>query len=399
VGTKGKAKSRFSFTKTRLESLPVPESGRVYHYDSRVPGLCLCVTFNGTKTFYLYRWANGRPTRIRIGKFPEVSIETARKKAGELNGCIAKGEDPQALRIEARQEATIGRAFVHFMESYARHHKKDPISDERRYARHLKRWQNRKLSAIAKREVEQWHLAIGESNGPIAANRTLVFLSSLYNRAEGIGYVGINPTRGVKRFPEKARDRFLQPDELPRFFQAVEAEPGEVYRDFFLLALFTGARRRNVEAMRWADVNLETAIWRIPDTKSGDPVSLPLSPPALEVLKRRAEGRTDTPWVLPSTHPGKHLSEPRHAWRRICERAGLEDLWIHDLRRTLGSWQAATGASLPVIGKSLGHRDGSKATAIYARLNLDPVRQSVDKATAAMIEAANSKGVDDEQES
>jgi hypothetical protein len=149
VGTKGKAKSRFSFTKTRLESLPVPESGRVYHYDSRVPGLCLCVTFNGTKTFYSYRWANGRPTRIRIGKFPEVSIETARKKAGELNGCIAKGEDPQALRIEARQEATIGRAFVHFMESYARHHKKDPISDERRYARHLKRWQNRKLSAIS----------------------------------------------------------------------------------------------------------------------------------------------------------------------------------------------------------------------------------------------------------
>ena len=392
MGTKGKAKSRFSFIKSRLEGLSVPESGRVYHYDTRVPGLCLCVTFTGTTTFYSYRWANGRPTRIRIGKFPEVTIETARKKAGELNGAIAKGEDPQALRIEARQEPTLGRAFLHFMESYAKPHKKSWQSDERRYVSYLKRWQNRKLSAIARREVEQWHLAISKTNGPVAANRTLVFLASLYSRATGIDYEGMNPARGVTRFREKARDRFLQPDELPRFFAAVEAEPGEVYRDFFLLCLFTGARRANVQAMQWADVSLETAIWRIPDTKSGEPVSVPLSPPALDVLRRRAESRTDSPWVLPSTHPGKHLSEPKHAWRRICERAGLVDLRIHDLRRTLGSWQAATGASLPIIGKSLGHRAGSSSTAIYARLNLDPVRESVDKATAAMLKAANGKG-------
>jgi integrase len=72
--------------------------------------------------------------------------------------------------------------------------------------------------------------------------------------------------------------------------------------------------------------------------------------------------------------------------------AGLEeDLRIHDLRRTLGSWQARAGASLTIIGKSLGHKS-QQATAIYSRLDLDPVRASVEQATAAMIEAGKAQG-------
>ena len=79
--------------------------------------------------------------------------------------------------------------------------------------------------------------------------------------------------------------------------------------------------------------------------------------------------------------------EPKTAWKRIIARAGIKDLRIHDLRRTLGSWQAAAGSSLPIIGKSLGHKSLG-ATQIYARLNLDPVRASVNKATEAMLLAA-----------
>ncbi len=109
------------------------------------------------------------------------------------------------------------------MESYSRPHKRTWKEDESRYNQYLKKWQNRKLSAISRRDVEQWHLAIGDSNGHVAANRTLVFLGSLYARATGIGYEGMNPARGITRFKEQSRDRFLQPDELPRFFAAVDA--------------------------------------------------------------------------------------------------------------------------------------------------------------------------------
>ncbi len=70
------------------------------------------------------------------------------------------------------------------------------------------------------------------------------------------------------------------------------------------------------------------------------------------------------------------------------DRADIQDLRIHDLRRSLGSWQAATGASLSIIGKTLAHQNVS-TTAIYARLNIDPVREAMSKATQAMLSAAN----------
>lgn len=70
--------------------------------------------------------------------------------------------------------------------------------------------------------------------------------------------------------------------------------------------------------------------------------------------------------------------------------ARIPDLRIHDLRRTLGSWQAKTGASMVIIGKSLNHKNQA-TTAIYARLDLDPVRAAVNTATLAMMQAVKPK--------
>ena len=114
-----------------------------------------------------------------------------------------------------------------------------------------------------------------------------------------------------------------------------------------------------------------------------------LSPPALVILKRRHdEIEQGNPWVF-----GRKV-DPVKAWKRILETSGIKDLRMHDLRRSLGSWQAALGASLSVIGKSLGHND-LQSTQVYARLQLDPVRLSVEKAGQAMIDAG---GVVIEQE-
>jgi integrase len=108
-------------------------------------------------------------------------------------------------------------------------------------------------------------------------------------------------------------------------------------------------------------------------------LTIVLTPLVVQILETRKASST-SPWVFPGTGKTKHLVEPKSAWRRILKRAALTDLRLHDLRRTLGSWQAATGASLPVIGKSLGH-SSLAATAIYARLDTDPIRASVERAT------------------
>jgi integrase len=182
----------------------------------------------------------------------------------------------------------------------------------------------------------------------------------------------------------------MQGDELPRFFQALAEEANDTMRDYFLLSLLTGARRANVLSMHWADVNLERAEWRLKTTKNEVPQTVTLSPQAVEVLRNRLPA-IPTGFVFPGKGQSGHLVEPKKGWERILARAGLADLRIHDLRRTLGSWQAKQGASLAIIGKSLNHKN-QNTTAIYARLDLDPVRDSVNTATAAMLAAAGLKG-------
>ena len=79
--------------------------------------------------------------------------------------------------------------------------------------------------------------------------------------------------------------------------------------------------------------------------------------------------------------------EPKKAWHRIRKSADVSDVRIHDLRRTLGSWLAASGYSLPLIGRALNHSNVS-TTAIYARLDLDPVRQALEHNAKMMLSAS-----------
>ena len=215
----------------------------------------------------------------------------------------------------------------------------------------------------------------------------LALIHVVFVRAIEWGWEGNNPASGVKKFKEQSRERFLHADELPKFFESLAIEPDKLYRDYFLLAILTGARRANLLAMRWDQINFDRAVWTIPheETKTKENYHIPLVSEALQILTQRKLNRVSE-WVFPSTGKTGHLVEPKKAWKRILERAELTDLRIHDLRRSLGSWQAATGASLSIIGKSLGHKN-INSTAIYARLNIDPVRESMETATSAMMVA------------
>jgi len=347
--------------------------------------LTLCLTAAGARTFYFYRKVRGRPVRYKIGRFPEWTVKAARDEVDKLKGRVARGEDPQADRVQARQEATWGDLFAYWLD-YSRRHKKTWREDQRVYNKFLAPLARRKLSTITRRDVETLHAKIGEQNGTYQANRVLEIIRAAFAKADRVGWRGDNPAVGVPKFPERSRDRHLEAHEVRPFFAALAAEP-PLTRDFFMLALLTGARRSNLQAMRWEDINLEAGIWRIPQTKSGQAVLVPLIPAAVEILRNRQVESDGSPWVFSTRSKAGHLMEPKTAWARVCKRARLADLRLHDLRRTLGSWQAAVGSSLPIIGKSLGHRDGSPATAVYARLSLDPVRESVERAGTALLQA------------
>jgi integrase len=389
-----------NFTKDYLTALPKPEPGkRAAYLDAKTPGLQIRVTETGSKTFSVYRrMKGGQPERVTLGRFPAMSIEQARKLAARVNAEIEEGANPAQVKRVKRGEMTFAELFKEYGDRHGSK-KRSWSTDQSMYSCHLQSLAPMKLSAIRREDISRIMSKIekaGRSGSTINAARSLV--SSVYGRAIEWGYASSNPVLGVKTRPTVKRDRFLQADELPRFFQSLAVEQNKTLRDYILMALLTGARRENLLAMRWAEINLCESVWRIPVTKNGTPQNVTLSPEAVTILQARKESSEEKAvFVFPGAGLSGHVEEPKKAVIRVMERAGIpygrktpNGVTLHDLRRTLGSWQAKQGASLAIIGKSLNHKS-QQATAIYARLDLDPVRASVNTATAAMMEAAGLK--------
>lgn len=378
--------SRFRFTKRGVEALKAPTSGREYHIDAGQDNLALCVTAAGTRTFYRVGRVAGRPVRIPIGKFPDTSIEEARRIVRRMNGDVAAGKDPHAERQAKRHEPRLADLWERW-EVYMTAHKRSKSvgEDTRQYNTILKPLASRRLSSIDRAEIVKLHAKIGRERGRYAANRLLALLSAMFSEGQRAGLVrGENPCRGIRRFKEEKRDRWLDGDELRRFFQAVHQEPNEALRDFLLLCLLTGARKGNVQRMRWDDVDLHRGLWRIGDAKGGEVVVVPLVTPAVEILERRQQHANGRGWVFPGRSRAGHIAVSTRAWKRVCERAGLENVHLHDLRRSLGSWLTVGGTSLTIVAKALGHKS-LQATEVYARLGTDTVREALETATAKML--------------
>lgn len=371
-----------NFTKAFIEKL-TSDDKRVYHKDDKEKGLQLCVTEKGVKSFYLRKKINGVSKRIFIGHFPDLSVENARKIALDLKNDIAKGNDPHHKKQKIKQELTMKELFIEYLERYSKTQKKNWKNDLWEFEKYLSCWSDKKISNITHNEVRLLHEKIAKESGLYQANRVLSRISSIFNKAIEWGYEGKNPAIGIKKFKENARDRFVQNDELPRLFESINQEPNQDMRDYFYLSLLTGARKSNILSMMWKDINFTQNSWRIPETKNGEIINIPLLDEAIEILQKRIVNKKNE-WVFASTGKTGHLVEPKSAWKRILTIAGIENLRIHDLRRTLGSYQAITGASLQIIGKSLGHKS-TQATQVYARLHLDPVRASMEKAVSEMF--------------
>jgi integrase len=173
-------------------------------------------------------------------------------------------------------------------------------------------------------------------------NRSVALIRSMFNFArKKRHFSGENPAASVDFFPEEKRERFLSPDELRRVNEALLQEPNEYWRAYFPLTLLLGPRKNDLLGARWADIDFEQRTWRLPTTKAGRSHLLPLPESAVDILRSLPSRGQE--FIFPGIGRTGHLAEPKKAWVRIRNRAGVPDVRIHDLRRTLGSWLAASG--------------------------------------------------------
>jgi integrase len=420
-------------------------NARCVLWDDDPPGFGLRLFPSGKRSFVLSYRLNNRKRLLTLGTYGALTLDQARKLARRE---LAKVEAGTADPLEERQKATRGETVADLCAAYMERHaptKKSGTDDQRRIDRYiLPAWRNLKAAAIKRADVAALHAKVGK-RGPYEANRVLALLSKMFELARRWEYVPedhVNPARDIDRFRETKRDRYVTPAELPHLAAAINAEPNESARNALWLYLLTGARKSELLKARWDDVDTERAELRLADTKAGRTHYIPLSGPALALL-REIPHQHGNPYILPGAKLGESLVNVSKPWLRVKAAATLarwreepevaalidrlteartatkskhtakdwtptptlaeireaaatealdlppaiDDVRLHDLRRTVGSWLAQAGNSLHLIGRVLNHSNAS-TTQVYARFGEDSVRAALEQHGARIMGAA-----------
>lgn len=424
--TRGAARG---LTATQVAALEAPAAGRRYVAVGGVTGLQLMLTAAGARTWVLqYRRPGegraGAPVRYTIGDGRALTLADARREAERLRGAIARGEDPATARRETlRHDREVPRMRDQ-VDDWLKEHvaaKKKPQTI-RQYRR---LWESHarpalgltRVPEVTFSQVDALHRKLKAT--PTTANRLVAMLGSFFSWCEDHGIIPrqSNPARGVERFPEEERERYLTPEEIQRFGESLRLaetsglppaerlkEKGKktkhrpksadrpVKADPFAagvlrFALLSGWRISEVCALRWDAIDTAKAVATLGDTKTGRAVR-PIGAAALLLLDElpRVDG---SPYVFPSSRRGfgkreakvqadRPLGVPRRLWEAVRAHAKLEGVRIHDLRHSFGATAADAGHSLILIASLLGHTQ-TRTSERYAKARRDVRQEAADE--------------------
>ena len=383
-------------TNKLIEGLPLPAKGNKVHWDTETKGFGIRITAAGAKSFVLRYTLNGRERRYTIGDYgptPGLNTSTARTIADELKGRIAKGQDPLEMRVSLREAPTVRNLCEDYLERHARPHKR-PRSvrdDQSMIESHIvPKLGSLKVAAVGRRDIDTLHQSLKKH--PYRANRVLALLSKMFNLAVEWEWIGRNPAKGVRKFPEEKRERWLTTEELTRLTNALSKCKNKRAANAIRLLTLTGSRKGEVLKAEWSQIDFERGVWTKPSahTKQKRTEHVPLSAPALALLSEmKEEAVPDIPFIFPGDTPGKPLQDFKKEWTNILKRAKLENVRVHDLRHTYASHLVSSGLSLEIVGRLLGHTQAA-TTQRYAHLADDPLREATNR-MGAIIENAEGK--------
>ncbi len=376
------ANKEFNFIKKSIDALPIPkgQSERARYYDSVMRGLCIRITSNGKKSFYFYRKVQSRVVSQKLGDYPDMSIEQARGRAGELNGRIAGGEKPWELSAAARAEITLENLFAIYIDRHAKKTRKTWEVMQNDFDRYAKKIRKRKLSEISHDMANKLHGQLGLERGVYSANRFIQLMKATYNK--GITwklYDGNNPFIGISLFPEKPRQNFLTNQQAGKLLQVlyeptIDKRKKDLH-DFLKLSLFTGIRKSNLASLKWADISFANETLTIQDTKNGTAQVIALGANELEILKERRKGATSE-YIFAGSGSRGHIIDIKKSWNTLRTSLGMPDCRIHDLRRSLGSALANSGINVALVKSILHHKDQKTTLSHYAFATKDAEKRA-----------------------
>jgi integrase len=393
-----------------------PGPPQQFLWDTAMRGFGAYVLASGLKVYVVQFRRAGRSQRVKIGSHGPLTPDQARDKAKRLLGRIADGADPNAEKRDHRAARTVNAIADEFLTDHIGELRKRKTAIE--YRRLIDRHVGPVLGSTPMREVKRADLAglrAALRQTPIVANRVLAVFGSMWSYAAKIGEVetDANPVRGIERYREHRRERFLTSEELTRLGDAlrlaqtaglpwqgeygskhiVKEENRRTVLDPFAAAairllILTGARLREILHARWRHVDFERGILFLPDSKTGrKPVYLSAAAQAVLASLPRIDGN---PYIVPGAKEGAPRSDLAKPWAAVRRAAKLEGTRLHDLRHSFASVGAGASLGLPIIGKLLGHTHAA-TTHRYAHLDADPMRRAVETIGATISAALDGK--------
>ena len=371
-----------TISRRTVEALEV-EKDTVF-WGSELMGFGVRVYPSGSKYYVVQTRAGGAAAkRVTVGRHGVISAEKARRRTALVIARIKAGEEPIPERTAKR--LANGPAVAALAARYLEEHVAVRCKPRTRVMYRLvvekyilPEFGQRSALAVGQAQVAELHYKLRET--PQMANRVVDTLSRIFNRAEDWGAVpeGSNPCRFQVKYKERSRERFLSEEEFRRLGRVLsEAETCRGVSVHAVAAIrllmLTGCRRNEILTLRWEDVDPAANELHLRDSKTGAR-TVSVSPEAAKVLAE-VPRVADNPFVIPGKIKGTFMRNVNTPWEIIRERAGLEDVRLHDLRHSFASRALALGESLPMIGKLLGH-SRIETTARYAHLARESVHES-----------------------
>ena len=294
-----------------------------YDEGKGLPGFGVRIFPSGVKSFVLrYRTKDGNQKRFHtIGRYGVLTIDQARERAKKLLVQVTDGGDPTSERKAARKGDTVADLVAVYQQ---RSKKKTAKQDQRRFDKWIvPEFGPMLVRLVKKADLGNLHAKVGAS-AEYEANRVLALASNLFTRAEEWGFLpegARNPAKGITRYKEHKRNRWVRPAEMPKLAAAIEAETNVYIRAAIWLYLLTGLRKSELLRAEWAHVDWDRRELSIPDTKSGNPHTVALSAAALKILGDlpRLHGN---PHILCGHIKGSHLVSIHKNWYAIRDAAG-----------------------------------------------------------------------------